>query len=337
MTVMHGRAHIDQFRACLEYLVEYCDYDIGDGENKVLVKSPDLWDDEDCLRWLQSGELLTVAFTQDVMSSLIYREAGTISATCVQARGPGGESLLHIIARSWAYTNDLDLPSEDVAGMARQWAQMLTDSVKSGADLHATGSTTGLENSTATPLAMYLHESVDKTKFKRASRYRLRALNDALQAWVTALVLANVDLEQYGRVEIPSLVHKLRFRQPFALALPAPRHMGFVSYGPRPQDWVYFESHMGDVYAGMIWEQVAHPERAMPGSCVEGSDDGAEDDEDFEDRRRWKARGRYTRYCFACSAAIMGVYYHCGKCVDDPGLYFILCPSCVDSGKLCLD
>ncbi|TKA71992.1 hypothetical protein B0A55_07663 [Friedmanniomyces simplex] len=54
-----------------------------------------------------------------------------------------------------------------------------------------------------------------------------------------------------------------------------------MSWGPSPKYWKLWLSHRGDLYAGIFWDMVEHPERAEPGVWTEP------DDSDFPRREDW--------------------------------------------------
>ncbi|KAK3114748.1 hypothetical protein LTR53_006591 [Teratosphaeriaceae sp. CCFEE 6253] len=98
-------------------------------------------------------------------------------------------------------------------------------------------------------------------------RSRLSAyLHSALMQWLAILLEANVDLERYGRKEAKIFRDNTHSSQERFWTY-RPRHIRVVgfSYGAAPSDWRFWLEHPGDSYAGIFWDMMDHPERALPG------------------------------------------------------------------------
>ncbi|KAK5683635.1 hypothetical protein LTS10_005169 [Elasticomyces elasticus] len=105
---------------------------------------------------------------------------------------------------------------------------------------------------------------------------------ELLQQWLEALYLANVDLEEYGRAEM-DLLRKLR-GTPNSFSVTCVPYL--VAYGPTAEDWEFLEMHSGDIYAGLFWHMVEHPEVSIPGAWLDDEDQAVKFEDSFVAERQ---------------------------------------------------
>ncbi|KAK3616918.1 hypothetical protein LTR56_025636 [Elasticomyces elasticus] len=245
---------------------------------EALADLPGTWPDEErfeVLSWMQWA-------VHDAVFDIVYGFT-SFSPQLLAMRGLNGFSLIHAFAVSGPYRISADA-----------WGLRLREFFEScvcfGADLHPRWRDRSGEDQT--PLAVMLY------KFAGGDYPEIH--KKAVQQWLGALYLANVDLEEYGRAEM-DLLRKLRgtanyFSRPCVPSL--------VAYGPRPEDWEFLEMHLGDIYAGRFWHMVGHPEASIPGAWLDDEDQAVEIEDRFVDRvqrarsqrrEKWERQEEYDR------------------------------------------
>jgi hypothetical protein len=92
-------------------------------------------------------------------------------------------------------------------------------------------------------------------------------INEAFRAWVLSIAEAGVDLEAYGAEEHRTLTALPRLSRCWK------RNCVFgFAYGAQPVDWFLWYKQPGDCFAGIFWDMIDHPERAVPGTWIEVED-----------------------------------------------------------------
>lgn len=89
-------------------------------------------------------------------------------------------------------------------------------------------------------------------------------MNDAVQCWVEDLASQGVNIAAYGDIEAQAW-RSWTDRNSAGLTV-----YGFA-YGSYALDWSVDLEQPGDVYSGIFWDMIDHPERQVPGTWV---DDG---------------------------------------------------------------
>ena len=152
-----------------------------------------------------------------------------------------GVTILHMIAKFWGHgVHYREYPQ-------CWWSSLLEQGVRSGADLHAQ------DKFGNTPFMRVLDGSYISGEHMDWN---------VIQSWVSKLAKAGVDLELYGERE-----HRLIAQMRKSGFPPLFTSCGVftIKYGPMPSDWGLWYRHVGDLFAGVFWVMLEHPERAIPG------------------------------------------------------------------------
>ncbi|KAK5746878.1 hypothetical protein LTR17_000508 [Elasticomyces elasticus] len=121
---------------------------------------------------------------------------------------------------------------------------------------------------------------------------------EAVQEWLRALCLAKVDLQKYGKAELDLLRELRGTANRLSARSSAPCVPYLVAYGPTPEDWDFLEMHLGDIYAGLFWHMVEHPEASIPGAWLDDEDQAVEIEDALiagMQRRRHCRREKFKR------------------------------------------
>ena len=158
-------------------------------------------------------------------------------------------SLLHIIAIKWLCTLST---SPDVHSIQSSiWSSLIGHGVRAGADLQ-------VKNDLGqTPLIEIL------------TRSSCAQWDTAIYRWTEFLAQAGVDLQKYGEIEH----NHMRMQNWQNLGFMGERHIVGLTFGSAPSQWRLWYQHPGDIYAGIFWEMIEHPERAIPGAWVDDADE----------------------------------------------------------------
>ncbi|KAK3616771.1 hypothetical protein LTR56_025732 [Elasticomyces elasticus] len=244
--------------------------DVPEAIPEALADLPGTWSTEvrfEVLSWMQRA-LDEEAF--DIVCGF-----SSFSPQLMAMRGTNEFSLMHAFAALYPYGRSAD-------AWALRLREFFESCVQFGADLHPRWR--NLSGEDKTPLAVIL------CKFEGTGFSELHM--GAVQKWLGALHLANVDLEEYGRAEM-DLLRKLRGT---ASSLSKSCIPYLVAYGPTVGDWELLEMHPGDIYAGLFWRLVEHPEASIPGAWLDDDDQAVK----FEDALvAGREEARYLRWRYS--------------------------------------
>jgi hypothetical protein len=179
-------------------------------------------------------------------------------------------SLLHCFAEGLARgsmgsgdetTLDDDIPLEMLEQFRTSkdksilWRGIIRDFVSAGAPLH----TVDVDN--RTPFWLLIDTMRSYSSGIPLRRHNLNPIS-AIKMWLTDLFTCGVDLQKYGTEEYLLLNNFIRDRledrlwsSDYVDRLFLPRLINF-SYGPNPDDWVFWFSEVTDQFAGDFWEMV---------------------------------------------------------------------------------
>jgi hypothetical protein len=172
-------------------------------------------------------------------------------------RAPDGLTALHCIAEGLCeicrecrfaegYSSKTHLRSPEWD----KWLALLSQAVQNGGSLHA--EYTVWPGMGMTPFRFLSWNS--------HARYTYGELgSDLLEAWIETLDEAGVNMETYFDAEQRHLRHIWEDYYPHL-------DVGRLSRGNRPSHWGVWHEHPGDEYAGIFWNMLEHPERAIPGA-----------------------------------------------------------------------
>lgn len=215
---------------------------------ETLIKAPACWTPEERLTTLATYER-----SCDPTNFLKHIGGDNIDPKLFHVTTSAGISLVHVIARQFSTAeHDRRCGGRRAETSWPIWINLFAQAVRANADLHAL-----IEYSYKTPFQLILSFW--------PSRRRVDRLSIELQSWADCLAQAGVDLQRYGEAE-----HEHWRQNP----LGSEQYLGFEQcfgfmYGSKPSDWHLWLRHPGDVFAGLFWDMVEHPERAVPGSWNE--------------------------------------------------------------------
>ncbi|KAK4952747.1 hypothetical protein LTR10_009554 [Elasticomyces elasticus] len=230
----------------------------------ALANLPGTWSAEERFEVLQWAQCLPFSAVFDIVCGF-----SSFSPQLIAMQGANGFTLMHAFAVAEPYD---DVIATDVWGLRLR--EFFESCVRFGTDLHPRWR--DWSGKDMTPLAAMICKDYGSYYYDD-----LGAPTKTVQQWLGALYLANADLEEYGRAEMDTL-RKLRG----TTIGHAPCVPYLVAYGPTPEDWAFLEMHLGDVYAGLFWHMVEHPEASIPGAWLDDEDQAVEIEDSFVARRQ---------------------------------------------------
>ncbi|KAK5120303.1 hypothetical protein LTR85_006509 [Meristemomyces frigidus] len=224
-----------------------CGYEVNNSLLRILAKPLASIPDEERL-WVLSGTW----GAGPPSSSLFWEFIGKDHidpALWLCTTGPA--QLLHCIASLWG----LDCSPSSRYGCPG-WRALVQEGALVGADLHAVRDQ---DVFIATPLLDFIYGALDVS---------IDDVSPRVRQWAEALYSVGVDLQSYALIEtgyFDDWLQHLRTSYWSEAAEFDELIIGLKS-GPKPEDWGVWQRHPGDEYAGMFWDLLDHPERAMPGA-----------------------------------------------------------------------
>lgn len=103
-----------------------------------------------------------------------------------------------------------------------------------------------------------------------------------MAVWLRLACQAGLDLEVYGQCEA-AVVREAREMAIDAGLDSEDLYFRYTSCGADPHHWKLWPRHPGDYFAGIFWDMVEHPERALPGSWLEPDPDWQYPDTGYEE------------------------------------------------------
>lgn len=171
--------------------------------------------------------------------------------------------LLHLLAEAVGrHTNQADSGTQQDP----QLTALIAAAVTAGSDLHVlSGLGTGM-----TPLMHVLYGAMTHCYSEHEHKVLANKMQANLRDWVTTLYEAGVPLTRYGKREAKLFSKHWRTSQGVLWRF-CSQHINVyqIAYGAKPSDWHLWEAHPGDCFAGIFWDMLEHPKRALPGAWVE--------------------------------------------------------------------
>ena len=189
-----------------------------------------------------------------------------IDTTVCCFRDCDGETLLHKAAYNLGYMTYLssglqDAKFDDLMGI-------ICDLVKGGSDTHA------LTIHGRTPVLKILDGFLCFDAWDK----NIQNFTRSLRFWLKQLQLSGIDLNEYGRREkavLQSPDYLMGGPVFWGVGVEGKRgrngtytkfRMISFTYGPEPDDWVFFFEPVMEDWFLEFWDMLDHPERAMPGA-----------------------------------------------------------------------
>jgi len=190
-----------------------------------------------------------------------FINSSNISSEVLNWVSPRQQSFLHLFARSLAdvvcfpsedleITFDENLHPEVIKQLRASrdhsfvWRGIIKDFVSAGAPLH------GINAMDETPFWLLLNTSREQIVANSSS---------VVAIWLADLLTCGVDLQAYGAEEHTILMqnelHDVEAYCPLLGCLLPHRLISFT-YGPHPDDWVFWYSEVTDQFAGTFWEMI---------------------------------------------------------------------------------
>ncbi|KAK5163363.1 uncharacterized protein LTR77_010736 [Saxophila tyrrhenica] len=162
----------------------------------------------------------------------------------VSGRHGQTETLMRCIGDWWVLQSD-------PKGGGEMLSSVLTQGARAGADISQL--TANDDGVLVTPFFNMILNSL--MGVREAAR-----VNHDIQQWVSCLAQGGMSLCTYG---IAEHAHRQTL---LTQGHWIPKTFVGLAHGSRPSDWYLWDKHPGDVFAGLFWDMLDHPERAMPGA-----------------------------------------------------------------------